>query len=522
MTRTATPRAPWTGDPTPPSLPLQRGGNSRPFFPGSLVIPSFRQQISKHLRSFITCAVVVLSLTTPVLGQVDTVEQLTYPPLPEIQIPQPTRVVLDNGMVVFLLEDHELPTVQVSARIRTGSRLEPADKVGLASLTGTVMRSGGTTTHPGDQLDDYLERKAASIETGIGVTAGSASMTCLSEDFSEVFPVFGDVLRNPRFDPGKLAIAKNRAMAGIARQNDNPDGILSREFTKLVYGKDSPYARVESYATVNRISRQDLIDWHAKYFVPNRIILGLVGDFQTEKALDLVKRTFGSWPQGETFDDPIVPYQTSTTRRVYYVEKDDMTQAKIIIGHLGLTRKHPDYHPVVIVNQILSGSFGARLFSSIRSQKGLAYDVDGGVGFGWDYPATANFSMSTKTNSTQAGLDALLDETRKIMETEPPTEEEIHKAKASLLNSFVFSVDSPGKILGKFLTYEYFGYPSDWLVRFRTGIEKATVAQVRKAARTHIKPDQFVFLILGPRQGTAPALARYETVEELDISIPES
>lgn len=481
-----------------------------------------RQTPRRSLPFFITCALIFLSLTTPVPGQVNSVEQLTYPPLPDIHIPQPTRVVLDNGMVVFLLEDHELPTIHVSARIRTGSRLEPVDKVGLASLTGTVMRNGGTTTRTGDQLDDYLESKAASIETGIGVTSGSASMTSLSEDFSEVFTVFGDVLRNPRFDPGKLAIAKTQVMAGIARQNDNPGGILSREFAKLVYGKDSPYAQVESYATVNHISRQDLIDWHAKYFTPNRIILGLVGDFETEKALDLVKRTFGTWPQGEPFDDPIVPYQTSTTRKVYYVEKADMTQAKIIIGHLGLTRKHPDYHPVVIINQILSGSFGARLFSNIRSQKGLAYDVNGGVGFGWDYPATASFSMSTKTDTTQAGIDALLEEARKIMETAPPTEAEIQKAKASLLNSFVFSVDSPGKVLGKFLTYEYFGYPADWLVRFRTGIEQATVPQVRKAAHAHVKPDQFVILIMGPRQGTAPALARYETVQELDISIPES
>ena len=128
--------------------------------------------MSKRLPFFLSCVVLLLLLTTPVFGQVDTVEQLTYPPLPEIQIPQPTRVVLDNGMVVFLLEDHELPTVQVSARIRTGSRLEPAGKVGLASLTGTVLRSGGTTTRTGDQLNDYLESKAASIETGIGVTAG--------------------------------------------------------------------------------------------------------------------------------------------------------------------------------------------------------------------------------------------------------------------------------------------------------------------------------------------------------------
>ena len=460
--------------------------------------------------------------TTEASGQVDTVDQLTYPPLADVQIPQPQRIVLDNGLVVFLLEDHELPIMQASLRIRTGSRLEPADKVGVAALTGTVMRSGGTTALTGDQLDDYLESKAASIETGIGVASGSASMTCLSEDFHKVLPVFGEVVRRPRFAQDKLTIAKHQVIAGIVRQNDNPDEIASREFTKLVYGQDSPYARVETYATINNISRQDLIDWHAKYYHPNRMILGLVGDFQTEEALRLVKEVFGTWPNGNEWTEPVVPYNAATSHGVYYVEKNDMTQAKILIGHLGLTRTHPDYYPVVIINQILSGSYGARLFSTIRSKKGLAYDVHGGIGFGWDYPATANFSMSTKTKTTQAGIDALLDEVHKIMNTEPPTEDEILKAKASLLNSFVFSVDSPSKVLGKFLTYEYFGYPSDWLIRFRNGIERVTLEQVRKAAYTRIKPEQFVILVVGPREGTAPALARYETVTELDISIPES
>lgn len=477
----------------------------------------------RHALPFAWVFVAACLVPTPEApGQVDAVDQLTYPPLPDVQIPQPSRIVLDNGLVVFLLEDHELPIMQASLRIRTGSRLEPADKIGLASLAGTVMRSGGTTALTGDQLDDYLESTAASIETGIGVASGSASMTCLSEDFPKVFQVFGDVVRRPRFAPDKLTIAKQRVIAGIARQNDDPDEIASREFTKLVYGRDSPYARVETYATINNISRQDLIDWHATYYHPNRMILGLVGDFQTVEAVRLVKEVFGTWPtNGTEWTEPVVPYNAAASHGVYYVEKNDMTQAKILIGHLGLTRKHPDYYPVVILNQILSGSYGARLFSTIRSKKGLAYDVHGGIGFGWDYPATANFSMSTKTKTTRAGIDALLDEVRKIMNTKPPTEEEIMKAKASLLNSFVFSVDSPSKVLGKVLTYEYFGYPSDWLIRFRKGIERVTPEQVRKAARARIKPEQFVTLVVGPREGTAPALARYHTVTELDISIPE-
>ena len=129
--------------------------------------------------------------------------------------------------------------------------------------------------------------------------------------------------------------------------------------------------------------------------------------------------------------------------------------------------------------------------------------------------------MSTKTDTTGPGIDALIEEARKMV-TDPPTDEEVNKAKAGILNSFVFSVDSPAKVLGKFLTYDYYGYPSDWLIRFQKGIEQVTTEQVRQAARQHLKPEKFAILVVGPRQGTKPALARYEAVQELDISIPES
>lgn len=455
-----------------------------------------------------------------VMAQVERVDQLAFAPLPELVIPEPKRVVLDNGMVVLFLEDHELPLVSVSAYIRTGSRLEPLDKVGLASLTGTVMRSGGTLSLSGDALDDYLEGKAAIIETGITTTAGTASMSCLAEDFREILKVFADVLRRPAFAADKLAIAKNQAIAAIARQNDNPDTIVSREFQKLIYGPDSPYARTPTYATIGSINREDLIHWHQTYFHPNRVILGLVGDFETERALKWVEEVFGDWAPSPVSHDPLPPYRTTPNPKVFYVEKNDMTQAKIAMGHLGVMRKHSDYYALVVVNQILSGSFGARLFSNIRSQQGLAYDVHGGVGFQWDYPGVASLAMSTKTDTTAKGIDALIAEAKRMV-TDPPTDEEVKKAKASILNSFVFSVDSPAKVLGKFLTYEYYGYPLDWLTRFRKGIEQVTTSQVRDAARKHLRPSDFTILVVGPRQGTAPALARYESVTELDISIPE-
>jgi len=464
--------------------------------------------------------VLLLVFVTPVGAQVKHVEELTYPPLPEIEIPQPIRVVLDNGMTVLMMEDHELPLVRVSAWIRTGSRLEPANKIGLAELTGSVMRAGGTSTMSGDALDDYLEGKAAIIETAIGETAGTASMSCLADDFQEILHTFVDVLRHPAFELEKLAIAKNKAMASIARQNDDPDAILSREFSKLVYGKTSPYARTPTYDTIRSITRDDLMEWHKRYFHPNRIILGLVGDFQQDNALTLLKTFVQDWSPSSSVEDQTALYQPVTPPGVFYVEKNDMTQAKIMMGYLGVQRRNPDYYPLVIVNQILSGSFGARLFSNIRSKQGLAYDVHGGVGFQWDYPGLAELSMSTKTETTGKGIDALIVEAKRMI-TNPPTHEEVAKAKASILNSFVFSVDSPKKVLGKLLTYEYYGYPSDWLARFRKGIEQVTVAQVRRAAQTYLRPDDFAILIVGPRKGTSAARARYKTVRELDITIPE-
>ena len=483
---------------------------------------------TRRRRSFIVpclwlgcvLGLVLGSMTLPVQAQVEKVEQLRYPPLPELVIPEPERVVLDNGMVVLLMEGHELPLVGVSALIRTGSRLEPQDKIGLASLTGTVLRSGGTTSRSGDALDEYLEGKAAIIETSIGATSGSASMSCLAEDFPEIMKVFAEVLRSPAFAPQKLQIAKNQVMAGISRQNDDPGEIVSREFKKLIYGKASPYTWVPTYATVGSITQEDLIDWHATYFHPNRIIVGIAGDFKKDETIALMKTIFGDWRKGPEEKNASAFIQPKVSAGVFYVEKNDMTQAKIAMGHLGIRRDHPDYYAVVIVNQILSGSFGARLFSNIRSKQGLAYDVHGGLGLNWDYPGIARLSMSTKTVTTGRGIDALIKEARNMV-SDPPTDDEVDKAKASILNSFVFSVDSPTKVLGKYLTYEYYGYPSTWLKMFRQGIERVNTSEVRQAAQQHLRPHEFAILIVGPREGTSAALARYDYFQELDIRIPD-
>ncbi|MCP3964600.1 MAG: hypothetical protein GY719_42770 [bacterium] len=475
-----------------------------------------------HTRMLAVAVAVCLAALTaaPVAAQVSDADDIVFPAMPSAEIPNPERMVLDNGMVVMLLEDHELPLIDARVLVRTGARWEPADQIGLAGLLGAVLRSGGTENVPSDELDDMLEDRAATIESFAGLTNAGVNMSSLRDDFPEMLRIFADVLRNPAFEQDKLDVAKNQVTAGIARQNDNPQQIVGREFTELIYGEDSPYARQATYTTIDNISRDDLLAFHEKYFHPNRMILGLVGDFDSKKASKLVKEVFGDWPKGPKVEEPEVDYRKEPAAGIYFVEKNDVTQSFVQMGHLGIQRDNPDYYAVELMNQVLGGSFAARLFSRVRSQKGLAYAVRGQVGSRWDYPGVSQLSISTKTETTAAGIDALLEEVDN-MTSEPPTEEEVEKGRAGILKSFVFRADSTAKILAQQLTYEFFGYPLDWQERYRKGIEGVSVAQVREAAEKYLHPEDFAILVVGKKEGVDRPLSDFGEVQTVDITIPE-
>ena len=480
-----------------------------------------KQMVRSRAWSGVALAVALaLALPAVTSAQVKKSDDIKYPELPEFNVPTPQRVVLDNGLVVILLEDHELPLVNASVRVRTGGRLVPADKLGLASLTGSVMRTGGTTDMSPDELDDYLEGMAATVETSIGSEFGSGSMSSLSQDLPEVLAVFADVLRNPVFAEDRIEVERKQITAGIARQNDNPQGILFREFQEVLYGADSPYARNATYTTLANITRDDLVAWHGTYYHPNRMILGLVGDFDSEQVLAQIKEVFGSWPKGPDVEAVDIPYDQTPKPGVFYVEKNDMTQSNIIMGHMGIRKDNPDYYPVEVMNQVLSGSFASRLFSNVRSKKGLAYAVSGRVGSSYDHHGLYLMFMTTKTETTGAGIEALLEEARN-MTALPPTDEEVAKAKAGILNSFVFNSDSGRKILNQQITYEYYGYPLDWLARYQDGIDKVTTTQVRDAAAKYIHTAQLSILVVGPSEGQDKPLDTYGPVALVDITIPE-
>ena len=432
---------------------------------------------------------------------------------------QPKRVELPNGMVLLLQEDHELPIIDGFARIRGGSREEPAQKIGLVDTLGDSWRTGGTKTKTGDELDDFLEARAAKVETGATVDSTNVSFSCLKADFDDVFAIFADVLRNPEFRQEKIDLSKDGNRTEIARRNDNASGIAQRESTKLAYGAQNPYARESEYATLDAITRQDLLDWHQTHVHPNNILLGIVGDFDSAALEAKLRKAFGEWAKGPVVAAPKIDFQPAKPG-YYAVDKTDVNQSNIYMVELGTKRSNPDYYAITVFNEAFGGGFSSRLFGSIRSKKGLAYGVGGGIGTSFDHDGLVRIVMGTKSSTTIEAIQALFDEIDNL-KPNPLTDDEIHRAKDSILNSFVFNFDSPGKVLREQMAYAFYGYPSDYLERFRAGIEKVTPADVARVAAKYLHKDQLAVLVVGNAAEFDKPLSSFGTVNKVDITIPE-
>ena len=445
-------------------------------------------------------------------------QQISIPPLPEFHPQQPRRIQLSNGMVIFLQVDHELPLIDGTTRIRGGSHNEPAPKAGLVDIFSEVWRTGGTKTQTGDQLDDFLEVRAAKVETSGGPDSTSISWSCLKGDFDDVFKVFVDLLKNPEFREDKIDIAKRGAFDAISRRNDQIGDIAHREAVKLAYGADNPYARVPEYATVASVTRHDLVKWHGTYVHPNNIILGVSGDFDPAAMEAKLRAAFESWPKGPALPKDDVKYNPAPPGQ-YLIKKEDVNQSNIRMVSLGIKRDNPDYYAVSVFNEAFGGGFSSRLFNDIRTKRGLAYGVGGGVGSNFGHPGITQAAMGTKSQSTVESVLAVKEDIEDLSRN-PITDDEIKRAKDNILNAFVFRLDSPDKILAERMTYEFYGYPADWLDRYEAEIKKVTAADANRVATKYLHADKFATLVVGNPKDFDKPLSSLGPVKEVDITIP--
>lgn len=407
------------------------------------------------------------------------------------------RHVLSNGAVAYLVEDHDLPLINVSALVRVGSYLEPTGKEGLAALTGSQMRSGGTATKTAEQFDEAADFLAASISSNIGGTQGGANLNCLTKDVDQGLGLYFEMLKSPAFQPDRLALAKSQILQQMERRNDSTEAIEDREWDRLMRGSNHFSTRPSTKASVESITRDDMIAFHKRYYQPNTLIFAVSGDFKTADMIAKLEAKLRDWPASKEAVPEVPKPDFKPVAGVYVINKPDVNQGRVIIGHQGTTRDNPDIYALSIMNDILGGGgFTSRIMSRVRSDEGLAYSAGSGFSFGVYYPGDFQASFQSKSSTAAQAIDLVLEEINRIRTT-PVSAEELQRAKNYAAEIFPRFFATAGQIAGTFAQDEYTKRPADYWDKYRDRVRAVTAADVQRVAQKYLQPEQLVVLVVG-------------------------
>lgn len=448
-------------------------------------------------------------------------DMMTFDSLtPEPQVPQ--RVELSNGLIVYLLADNTLPLVQGTLYLPAGSLFDPAAQTGLASLTATMLREGGTTTRTPDELDEALEFLAASVESGASNNFASVSFSALSENTDEVLEIFHDVVLNPAFDEARLEVEKGGLLEGIRRQNDDPVGIAQREFLKIV-ADGHPRGRFSTEASINSIDIAAMREFHSTYFVPNGSYLAVSGDIDPEAMIASLEAAFADWSARDVTYPEVPPFPLRPEGQVYFIPKET-TQSVIFMGHPTAYAYTPAYNQLDIANGILGGEgFSSRITTEVRTRRGLAYSTGSILSQGYNAPGIFFTYSFSRGDATLEVIDALLGEIRTFQEGGVSLSE-LERQQATTLNRAVFRFVSPAAVAERTARAEMLGLPADYYETYIDTLQTVSPEDIQAISQAELRPDEAVIVVVGdPEQfGGADALEVFGEVTVIDVEADDT
>jgi predicted Zn-dependent peptidase len=427
-------------------------------------------------------------------------DQLTFEPIVfEPPSAAEHRHALKNGMVVFIAKDKALPLVNISLTFPVGSWLDPEGKEGLASFTGSQMRRGGTKSLTAEELDERLDFLATQMSSGIGSTSGGASLNCLTDNLDESLALFVEMLREPRFQEGRLDLAREQSLQAMKKRNDDSGDIEAREWNVLLNGEGHFTNRFTTEASLGAIARDDLVAFHRQHVHPSTMIAAVSGSFETGDMLRRLEEAFADWPGSPAETPPIPDTIDPAAPGLYRIEKD-VNQGRVSIGLPGVKRDHPDVYALELMVDILGGSgFTSRITTTVRSNEGLAYDARAAMSFGVWYPGRFRAMFQSKSPTVAWASELVLEEIRKIRE-EGVTPEELATAQSSLIETFPSSFNSRARSMAIFASDEYTGQSPDYWETYRNRIRAVTTEDVQRVAQTHLLPEKMILLVVGNQE----------------------
>ncbi len=407
------------------------------------------------------------------------------------------RQVMANGVVGYFVEDHDLPLTNISVTIRVGSYLDPAGREGLAGAVGSQMRAGGTSHYKAEDFDEEADFLAASISSFVGGTSGAASVNFLSKDADKALDLFFDMLKNPAFQADRLELYKSQQLQQIERRNDRTDSIEEREWSRLIYGEKYFLNFWSTKESISGLTREDLIAFHKKYYQPGNLIFAVSGDFKTAEMKARLEKAMAGWDIPKEKNPPVPKFDYLPVPGVYMINKSDVNQGRVSMGHLGIMRGNPDEFAIDMMNDILGGSdFTSRIMNRVRSDEGLAYDAGSSFSAGVYFPGTFHAGFQTKSATAAQATQIVLEEIERIRK-EKVSAEELETVKNSAIEIFPRYFATASAVAGTFASDEFTGRDPKYWETYRDKIRAVTADDVLRVAQEYLQPDKLVIVVVG-------------------------
>ena len=429
-----------------------------------------------------------------------------------------TRQQLPNNLVWLFSPQTELPLVTLQLLIKAGTLEDPPGKEGLANLTAALLRNG-TKSRSSAKIAEELDFMGASLSFSGGDDFATVSLTVLKKDLGPALDLLKDILMNPTFPAAEVALKVKQFKAALASAEDEPKVVASRAFFKDLYGP-FPYNHpvMGTPQGLTAITRQDLVAFHRTFYRPNNTVLSVVGDLTPDEATQWVTKTFGSWAAAPLPAAKLPAIPPLNQRHEVVIDKD-ITQANIILGNLGITRKNPDFYALQVMNYLLGGGgFASRLMDDIRVNRGLAYSVYSSFEPGLE-PGPFLVALETKNATAGEAITQVVAQLRRIM-TQPVTPEELKDAKSYLIGSFPRKMDSISKRAWLLGYVEVYGLGLDYPWRYPELIQHLTPEDIQKVADKYLQPEKYLLVIVGKKSamtslpGSVPGQKQEEKQDE--------
>jgi zinc protease len=478
----------------------------------------FMPTITRRVTGFCLLALAAsaaLTLTARAADLPARPDQLKYPPL-NYTAPKAAdyRVTLPGGMVAYLVPDRDLALVTVHVLMRIGPDLDPPGKEGLAALMVNQLTRGGTTTRTATQIEDRVAFLGAQLESSTGGAGGGpfgtggapiggsesrATLNLLSKDIDEGLALLADCLRNPAFQDDRLSLRKDQLLQSMKQRNDESAAIEEREFGFLMRGDGHWSNRYTTEASIQGITRADLQAMHKRYVGPKNFILAVSGDFDRAAMVKKLEKAFAKWPiPGERPGPPPAPAAAATAG--WFMVDKAVNQGRVSVGIRGIQRDDPDLYALRVMNDILGGGgFTSRLVNRIRSDEGLAYQVNSRLGEGVYYPEPWRMVFQSKVRSVPYAMQIALAEIQRMRDS-LVTAEELETSRNGFVEAFPTQFATASAIAGQLaadeLTGRYAKNPSYW-ADYRTKVRAVTAQDVQRVAKKLLDPAKMTFLMVG-------------------------